>query len=576
MLFERNRSVPEKVESELQTMKKKPIPSNESIPDAPKSARELFAEVDEDLEELEAAEAVQTADSLSVRLKKVEHKLGKLETLLDITKSINSTLNLNELLEMIVDSIIELGDTDRGFLMLADREGKLLFRIARDREQRSLDEKDFEISSSIVNDVRQKAEPLFISDLQQSEQFKNQESVLDLQLRTAVCVPLVLDDKVIGVIYTDSDRITTEFTESDLPIVAAFAAQAAIAIENAKLHGEIMLSRENLARENLELKERLSEKYEYSGIIGKSKSMQDIFNIIKKIAPLDSTVLISGETGTGKELIARAIHFNGPRRNKKLVTINCGAMPLELLESELFGHKRGAFTGATNDKAGLFETANGGTIFLDEIGEMPKPLQVKLLRALQEGEIRRVGENTPRNVDVRVIAATNRDLGEDVKAGRFRQDLFYRLNVVPVRIAPLRERPEDILPLIDHFLEKYGAKMGKNDVRIAPSAVKVLLGHRWAGNVRELENTIERALALSGDSRMLSEEHFPQFEQESASLGDLERHKSLKQKLHVVEKQIIADTLEKTGWNITRAAEILEVTRQHLHNKIKQYGISQS
>ncbi len=566
----------EKVESELQDMKKKRISSDESSPNPSKSADELFAEAEEDLEHLETAEAVQAAGTLSGKLKKAEHKLGKVETLLEITKSINSTLNLNELLEMIVDSIIELGDTDRGFLMLADREGELMFRIARDREQQSLDEKDFEISSSIVNDVRQKAEPLFISDLQESEQFKNQESVLDLQLRTAVCVPLVLDDKVIGVIYTDSNRITTEFTQSDLPIVAAFAAQAAVAIENAKLHGEIMLSRENLARENLELKERLSEKYEYSGIIGKSKSMHDIFNIIKKIAPLDSTVLISGETGTGKELIARAIHFNGPRKDKKLVTINCGAMPLELLESELFGHKRGAFTGATSDKAGLFETANGGTIFLDEIGDMPQPLQVKLLRALQEGEIRRVGENTPRKVDVRVIAATNRDLGEDIKDGRFRQDLFYRLNVVPVRIAPLRERPEDILPLIDHFLEKYGTKMDKDDVRIDPSAVKMLLGHRWAGNVRELENTIERALALSGDSRMLSEEQFPQFEQESAALGDLERHKSLKQKLHVVEKQIIADTLEKTGWNITKAAEILEVTRQHLHNKIKQYGISQS
>jgi len=566
----------EKVRTKSRKMKKKQPSSNESPPGEPKSAEELFAEAEDDLEELEAAEAVRTADSLSDRLKNVEHKLGKLETLLDITRSINSTLNLNELLEMIVDSIIELADTDRGFLMLADWEGELQFRIARDREQKSLDERDFEISSSIVNDVRKKAEPLFISDLQESEQFKNQESVLDLQLRTAVCVPLVLDDKVIGVIYTDSNRITTEFNESDLPIVVAFAAQTAIAIENAKLHGEVMLSKENLARENLELKERLSEKYEFSGIIGKSKSMQEIFAMIKKIAPLDSTVLISGETGTGKELIARAIHFNGPRKKKKLVTINCGAMPLELLESELFGHKRGSFTGATSDKAGLFETADGGTIFLDEIGDMPQPLQVKLLRALQEGEIRRVGENLPRKVDVRIIAATNRDLTEDIKAGRFRQDLFYRLNVVPVNIPPLRERSEDVLPLIDHFLEKYGFRMNKGNVRIAPSAVKILLGHGWTGNVRELENTIERALALSGDSKMLSEEQFPQFDPEAAAFCNLERHKSLKQKLQVVEKQIVIDTLDKTGWNITKAAEILEVTRQHLHNKIKQYGISHS
>jgi Nif-specific regulatory protein len=565
----------EKVRADSDTMNKERSPSDEYT-GKPKSAEELFAEVEDDLDELEAAEAVQTSDNLSGKLKKTEHKLGKLETLLDITKSINSTLNLNELLEMIVDSIIKLADADRGFLMLAGREGEFQFRIARDREQKGLDEKDFEISSSIVNDVRDKAEPLFISDLQESEQFKNQESVLDLKLRTAVCVPLVLNDNVIGVIYTDSNRITTEFTASDLPIVAAFAAQAAIAIENAKLHGEVILSRENLARENLELKERLSERYEFSGIIGKSKQMQEIFSTIKKIAPLDSTVLISGETGTGKELIAKAIHFNGPRKKKKLVTINCGAMPLELLESELFGHKRGAFTGATSDKAGLFETANGGTIFLDEIGDMPQPLQVKLLRALQEGEIRRVGENLPRKVDVRVIAATNRALAEDIKAGRFRQDLFYRLNVVPVRIPPLRERSEDILPLINHFLEKYGSKMEKENVGISPSAAKMLLVHGWTGNVRELENTIERALALSGDSKILREEQFPQLEAETAAFGDLERHKTLKQKLQVVEKQIVIDTLQKTNGNITKAAEILEVTRQHLHNKIKQYGISQS
>ena len=386
----------------------------------------------------------------------------------------------------------------------------------------------------------------------------------------------MLDKKVIGVIYTDSNRIAHDFAMTDMPIVSAFAAQAAVAVENAKLHGELILSKENLAAENIELKERLGEQYQFDGMIGKSKEMQEIFSTIRKVAPLDTTVLIHGETGTGKELIARALHHNGPRKNKKLVTINCGAMPQELLESELFGHKRGAFTGSTGDKAGLFETANGGTIFLDEIGDMPQPLQVKLLRALQEGEIRRVGENNPRKVDVRVIAATNRDLAADIREGRFRQDLFYRLNVVPVTIPPLRERTVDILPLTEHFLEKYTLKMKKDDVRIAPPAVKLLLNHLCNGNVRELENTIERAIALCGDSKILSAEHFPQLESETAMFDQLERHKSLKQKLQSVERQIVIDTLEKTGWNVTRAAEILEVTRQHLHNKIKQYDISQN
>ena len=312
-------------------------------------------------------------------------------------------------------------------------------------------------------------------------------------------------------------------------------------------------------------------------IISASAEMARLLSRMFNVAETDATVLIQGETGVGKDVFAHRIHQASPRSDRPFFKVDCPTIPETLIESELFGYAPGAFSGAhAKGKVGFFEMAERGTLFLDEIGELPLAMQAKLLRVLQDSEILPVGATKVRPVNVRIVAATNRDLGEDVKAGRFRQDLFYRLNVVPVRIAPLRERPEDILPLIDHFLEKYGAKMGKNDVRIAPSAVKVLLGHRWAGNVRELENTIERALALSGDSRMLSEEHFPQFEQESASLGDLERHKSLKQKLHVVEKQIIADTLEKTGWNITRAAEILEVTRQHLHNKIKQYGISQS
>ncbi len=550
---------------------KDPLPG----PDT-KSSDDFFDEAESDLKELESTSSVRMGEELSVRFELVQHKLEKLETLLDITRSINSTLNLNELLEMIIDSITQLADTDRGFLMLTDKRGELQFRIARDRDRTSLDKDDFEISSSIVNDVSKKGEPLFISDLLENDRFKNQESVIDLKLRTAICVPLVLDQKVMGVIYTDSNRITHNFTMADMPIVSAFAAQAAIAVENAKLHGELILSRENLAAENIELKERLGEQYQFDGMIGKSKEMQEIFSTIRKVAPLDTTVLIHGETGTGKELIARALHHNGPRKNKKLVTINCGAMPQELLESELFGHKRGAFTGATGDKAGLFETANGGTIFLDEIGDMPQPLQVKLLRALQEGEIRRVGENAPRNVDVRVIAATNRDLTADIRDNRFRQDLFYRLNVVPVTLPPLRERTVDILPLTEHFLEKYTRKMKKDDLRIAPPAVKLLLNHPWNGNVRELENTIERAVALCGDSKILSAEHFPQLESETAIFDQLDRHKSLKQKLRSVEKQIVIDTLEKTGGNVTKAAEILEVTRQHLHNKIKQYEISQS
>ncbi len=537
------------------------------------SAKDIFAEVESDIEEVKRSDAVRAEENLLGRFEKAQHKLDKLELLTDITQSLNSTLNLNELLEKIIDSVIRLTDTDRGFLMLMNEGGALEFRIARDREKRSVEEGDFTISMTIANDVARSGKPLFLSDALGDERFKDQKSVLNLQLRTAVCIPLTVEDKVLGVIYADSGRLSPSLSPDDMSIVTAFASQAAIAIENAKLHGELVLSQENLARENLRLKQELSGKYEYSGIIGKSKAMQEIFITIQKVAPLSTTVLIQGETGTGKELIARAIHFNGARKTKPLVTINCGAMPPELLESELFGHKKGAFTGATSDKAGLFVTANGGTIFLDEIGEMPLALQVKLLRVLQDGEVRPVGENTPRKVDVRVIAATNRELLDEVKAGLFRRDLYYRLNVVPITIPPLRQRRDDILPLIEHFLRKFELKMGKQGLEIAADAMKVLLTNGWPGNVRELENAIERAVALCGDSRVLATQHFPNIVPEPAPYEEFEKSKTLKAKLQAVEKQIIIDTLEKTGYKITKAAEILEVTRQHLHNKIRKYKI---
>ncbi len=540
----------------------------------PAKAKELFDEAESNLAEIEQVDAVQRGANLTAKLEKTEHRLNKLELLMGITQALNSTLNLNEVLDKIIDSVIKLADTERGFLMLANRNSDMEFRIARDRKEQPLEKDDFTVSYSIIDDVVKKGKPLFISDILEHDRFRDQKSIIDLDLRTAVCLPLTLENRVIGVIYTDSNRIVEELTEDDMSIVSAFASQAAIAIENARLHGELILSKENLARENLELKQELSEKYEFSGIIGKSKAMLDIFSMIKKVAPLSSTVLIQGPTGTGKELIARAIHFHSPRKTKQLVTINCGAMPENLLESELFGHVKGAFTGAISDKAGLFEIANAGTIFLDEVGEMPLPLQVKLLRTLQDGEIRRVGGNASRTVDVRVIAATNRDLTEDIKKKSFRQDLYYRLNVVPINIPPLRERKEDILPLTEHFLEKYSAKLEKPDIRILPEAIKLILANTWEGNVRELENTVERALALSGDSTALSTEHFPQLRQESDIFDQLEHRKSLKEKLRAVEKKVIIETLEKTHWKVTKAAEILEVTRQHLHNKIKQHNIS--
>jgi Nif-specific regulatory protein len=535
---------------------------------------EFFAQARSDIRDLEASAPVRLGESAARELEKATHRIGKLELLTDITKALNSTLDLDEVLEKIIDSTIQLADANRGFLMLADDRGVLEFRVARDREKRALKMEEFEISESIVNDAADRGEALFISDLLDDSRFKDQKSVIDLQLKRAVCVPLLLEQSVIGVIYADSDRLSPALAKDDMSIISAFAAQATIAVENAKLHGKIVHSQETLERENLKLRQELTGKYELSGFIGRSRSMQEIFLTIQKIASYTTTVLIQGETGTGKELIARAIHLNGSRKGKPLVTINCGAMPKELLESELFGHKRGSFTGAVSDKAGLFETASGGTIFLDEIGEMPIELQVKLLRVLQEGEIRRVGENTDRKVDVRVIAATNRDLNDDVKNGLFRGDLYYRLNVVPITIPPLRERQEDIIPLVEHFLRKFGSRMNKTGIEISSEGMKLLLTNPWPGNVRELENSIERALALSGASRTLAPEHFPHIAPGSGILDQLAEGKSLKERMRAVERRFIIEALDKTGWKVTRAAELLAVTRQHLHNKMKRYKIT--
>jgi two-component system response regulator AtoC len=331
--------------------------------------------------------------------------------------------------------------------------------------------------------------------------------------------------------------------------------------------------RERLVRENISLKKQ----YHFESIIAKSKQMQEIFETIKKISKYKTTVLITGESGTGKELIARAIHFNSTRADKPFVTINCGAIPENLLESELFGHRKGSFTGAVQSKKGLFEEADEGSIFLDEVGELPLPLQVKLLRVLQEGESRRVGDTNPIKVDVRIIAATIKDLGEEVKRGGFRDDLLYRLNVLNIRIPPLRERKEDIPLLIEHFIGKYNQALSKKIEGIDPEAMELLLDCDWRGNVRELENVIERSMVLTDEGRMIQAKYLtlgagPEGEGlRSLSLsGD---GLSIKKGFRELEIELIRKALEKTKGNRTQAARLLEISYRALIYKIKEYGI---
>ncbi len=335
--------------------------------------------------------------------------------------------------------------------------------------------------------------------------------------------------------------------------------------------------RENLKRENRSLKLQISEvkdDYRFGTMLAHSKAMRDVFRLAAKVARFDTTVLITGESGTGKELVARGIHFASERAKMPLVVENCGCVPENLLESLFFGHVKGAFTGADHDKKGLFEEADKGTIFLDEIGDLPLLLQVKLLRVLQEGEVRPVGASQPINVDVRVVAATARDLAQEVDEGRFRQDLYYRLNVLPITLPPLRQRPADIPLLCDHFIAKFKDRMGSVASRIDKEAMKMLLKYQWPGNVRELENTIERALVLA-DSDTLLPENFPMLREGRSPCGGatLFDGYSLKEAKKIWEKNLIEKTLAECKGNRSRAAEMLEISYPSLLSKIKEYEV---
>jgi two-component system response regulator AtoC len=335
--------------------------------------------------------------------------------------------------------------------------------------------------------------------------------------------------------------------------------------------------RETLRRENRALKEQISQQAQFESMLAKSAPMVEVFRTVAKISDFKTTVLVTGESGVGKELVAKALHTRSSRKAGPFVAINCGAIPENLLESELFGHKKGAFTDASSDKRGLFEEATMGTLFLDEIGELPLNLQVKLLRVLQEETIRRLGDPKDIKIDVRIVAATHRDLTAEVKAGRFREDLFYRINVLHVAIPPLRERREDVTLLIDHFVARNNARLGTNIRGVAPEAKKILLEYGWPGNVRELENTIERAMVLC-ESDTIGAHDLPERVREALDpvqvqlrTGEL----SVKKTVSAVEQILIKRALQKTKGNRTRAAELLEISHRALLYKIKDYKIEE-
>ena len=414
--------------------------------------------------------------------------LGALNT---IGQKLTSVLDLNELLSLILDLSIENVRAERGIVFLRDEESGEM----RADSARGMDRSDLEEASSFSRSVVQRAaegQSLLAVDVNNDPTLSAYESLVIHEIKSILCVPMRSRGHVVGVIYLDTRRATQMFSEKERSFVESFASQAAVAIENARLFG-------HMNAENTRLRREVEGRSRFENLIGSSPAMRDLTQLMASVLDSDCNVLIVGESGTGKELVAKALHHNGPRRSKAFVAIDCGALPENLIEAELFGYARGAFTGADRDRLGLIEEACGGTLFLDEITNTSTSLQARLLRVLQEREIRRVGENTPRRVDVRIIAATNQNIRSLMEAGGFRQDLFYRLNVVTIEVPALRERREDIPLLVEHFLRER-ATNDRVARRIAPAALRLLEQHEWPGNVRELQNVIERVVVLSRGS----------------------------------------------------------------------------
>ena len=482
-----------------------------------------------------------------------------LSALLKISRVVHAIPDLEELQAQLLDLIFEVVPASRGAILLADKgahEFSSLYARTREAGQAQL----VRVSRTIARQVMDETVAILGVDVPASGKLRDVESLAASEVRSLLCVPLTVFQRVIGCIYLDSTKPGTRFHEDHLQLLAAIAGISAVALENAR-----RLAR--LEQEN----QRLTEVMHEESLVGDGPRMKEVYQLLGKVAPSESTVLIEGESGTGKELLAVALHRNSPRSSRPFIAINCAAIPEALLESDLFGHERGAFTGAATLKKGRLEIADGGVVFLDEIGELAPSLQVKLLRVLQERSFERVGGTHTIQVDIRLIAATNRDLEEAVRKGDFRQDLYYRLAVVTITMPPLRERKEDIPILVRHFVQKYAKRCKLKPKPVSREAMAALVNHDWPGNVRELENAIERALVL-GSSDMVLPEDLPESLLEHAPAEDMTEgkyHASVKE----LKKHLIVDAVEQTRGNYVEAAGILGVHPNYLHRLIRNLGL---
>ena len=450
---------------------------------------------------------------------------------------------VDELLTRLMDSVIDLSGADKGFLILFE-DGSPTVQVARNIAQEDLENALAELSDSILEKVIQERQALIVSDALNDVEFSSSRSVMNLKICSVLCAPILEDGELMGLIYLGNNRFTSLFDAAILSGVTVFASQASLLIRNAILLNELKADNDNLRQE-------LHDK-RFGDIIGACPAMEDIFKKIRKVSSTDISVLITGETGTGKELIAKEIHRNSNRADKPFIVVNSGAIPENLLESELFGHVKGAFTGAVTNKEGRFQAAHGGTLFLDEIGEMPIALQVKILRALQEKVVTPVGGTQPQSVDIRIISATNRVLEDEIQNGNFREDLFYRLNVVGLHLPPLRERGDDLMLIARYLLKSVGAEYSIQVSEFSPQATVLMKRYNWPGNIRQLENRIKKAVVMS-DGGQLSAEDLDLSENQLAPVTPLNQAKD------EFQKRYINEILERNNGNRTKTAQDLGV-----------------
>ncbi len=498
--------------------------------------------------------------------------IEEISLLYEISEALNQHMDMKKSLFKVLAVLAESMNLVRGIIFLTNREnGEIRIEIAHGISQETTQKIKYLPGEGIIGKVVETGKPAVVPRISKEPLFLDKthsRNMTQAQEYSFICVPIKKENQVVGAISADrpfEGKKSLHQGEKILSVVAAMLAHHVINIERVRQEKEV------LKTENLRLKSELENRYSFSNIIGNSNKMREVLQMISQVAFSSATVLIRGESGTGKELVANAIHYNSERHHKPFIKINCAAIPENLIESELFGHEKGAFTGASHLKKGKFELADQGTIFLDEIGTMAPGAQVKLLRVLQEKEFERVGGYKPIQTDVRIVAATNANLEEMVQQGRFRDDLYFRLNVFPIYIPSLRMRKTDIILLADHFLEKYRKTHGKDIKRITTPAIDMMMEYHWPGNVRELENCIERAVILCNDGAIHSY-HLPATLQTGTESKTLPL--SLEAAVESLEKEILMDALKNTKGNIKQAARQIQITVRKFSYKAAKYDIN--